>query len=351
MRHPKAGGAEQYLHRQARYWVESGHRVKWFAARFPGGASRETIDGIEVFRGGGQFTVYAAAPFIYMRHMRDCDVLLDAENGIPFFTPLYSRKPKALLMFHVHRDVLLRELPPPLNWFTWMLEVWLMPFVYRHVPFVAISESTRDDIRKHRYTRLPVRLVHSGVDHTALRPGKKFDDPTIAYLGRVVRYKRLRELLQHFVSVRDRVPGVRFFIAGTGSDVEPCRALVKELGLGDAVLFKGFVTEDEKRELLAGAWVFAQPSRIEGWGISVIEAAACGTPSVAMRVPGLQDAIVDGETGRLVQTWDEFADALTYILSDDVYRRRLSENALEHSQIFSWEKSARRLLADLTEIA
>jgi glycosyltransferase involved in cell wall biosynthesis len=276
---------------------------------------------------------------------------LDAENGIPFFTPLYSRKPKALLMFHVHRDVLLRELPPPLSWFTWMLEVWLMPILYRRVPFVVISESTRDEVLKHRYTALPVTLVHSGVDHEALYPGPKFEVPTIAYLGRVVRYKRIRELLQRFGAIRDRVPGARFVIAGTGSDVEPCRALAKELGLDDAGVFKGFVTEDEKRELLAGAWVFAQPSRIEGWGISVIEAAACGTPSVAMRVPGLQDAIVDGETGRLVQTWDEFADALTYILSDDVYRRRLSENALKHSQLYSWEKSAHQLLTHLAEIA
>ena len=157
--------------------------------------------------------------------------------------------------------------------------------------------------------------------------------------------------MQHFATVRERVPSARFVVAGVGSDIEPCRALAKELGLGGAVVFKGFVTEDEKCELLAGAWVFAQPSRIEGWGISVIEAAACGTPSVAMRVPGLQDAIIDGETGRLVQTWDEFADALTYILSDEVYRRRLSENALEHSQSFSWKKSAHQLLAHLTEIA
>ncbi len=141
--------------------------------------------------------------------MRDCDVLLDAENGVPFFTPLFSRLPKALLMFHVHRDVLLRELPPPVSWFTWALEVWCMPLAYRRVPFIAISESTREDIVKHRYTQFPVTLVHSGVDHDALRPGQKFTEPTIVYLGRVVRYKRIRELLRVFAAVIKNVPAAK----------------------------------------------------------------------------------------------------------------------------------------------
>ncbi len=282
--------------------------------------------------------------------MRDCDVLLDAENGVPFFTPLFSRRPKALLMFHVHRDVLLRELPPPISWFTWALEVWCMPLAYRRVPFVAISESTRDDITKHRYTRLPVTLVHSGVDHTLLYPGTKSPEPSVVYLGRVVRYKRIRELLRIFAKVRESVPAAKLYIAGTGGDAEPCRALARDLGLADGAVFTGFVDENEKRRLLSSAWVFAQPSRVEGWGISVIEAAACRTAAVAMRVPGLRDAIIDGQTGRLVQNWDEFGSALTYILTDEAYRGRLSEHALDYSQSFSWEKSAEQLLTRLKEI-
>jgi glycosyltransferase involved in cell wall biosynthesis len=325
--------------------------VKWLSSRFAGAASHDTIDGIEIYRAGGEYTVYAAAPIVYVRHMRDCDVLLDAENGIPFFVPLYSTLPAALLMFHVHRDVLLRELPPPLNWFTWALEVWLMPLVYRRVPFIAISESTRDDILANRYTKLPVTLIHSGVDHNALWPSEKAAVPSIVYLGRIVRYKRIRELLEVFARVRKSVPNATLRIAGTGSDLAACQDLAQNAKFGDSVFFEGFIGEDRKRELLASAWVFAQPSRVEGWGISVIEAAACGTAAVAMRVPGLQDAIVDGETGRLVRTWDEFADALTYILANDPYRARLSENALRRSQQFSWKSSADRLLEKLQEIA
>jgi len=182
--------------------------------------------------------VYAAAPFVYSRYMRDCDVLLDAENGIPFFTPLYARRPIALLMFHVHRDVLLRELSPPLSWFTWALEVWLMPRVYSRIPFVAISESTRDEIIAHRYTRLPVTLVHSGVDHDILWPSKKSRVPTVAYLGRVVRYKRIRELLEAFVDVRRRVPDAVLHIAGTGSDLQPCQEMAKRLKIDDETKYE-----------------------------------------------------------------------------------------------------------------
>jgi len=322
--------------------------VKWFASRFRGAPRRDTVEGVEIYRAGGEYGVYAAAPFAYFKHMRDCDVLIDSENGIPFFTPVFSRRPKVLLMFHVHRNVLLRELPPPVNWLTWALEVWLMPIVYRRVPFVAISESTRDEIVKYRYTSLPVTVVHSGVD-LSMQPGKKLAEPSIVYLGRVVRYKRIRELLKVFAAVRRRVPA-RLYVAGTGADVEACEALAEDLGIRSSVFFTGFIGEDEKRALLSGAWVFAQPSQIEGWGISVIEAAACGTPAVSMRVPGLQDAIVDGQTGKLVRTWDEFGDALTYILTDEAARAYLSEHALSHSQSFSWQKSADQLLTRLEQV-
>jgi len=182
IRHPKAGGAEAYLHEQARYWVQWGHRVRWFGASFADAPSIESVDGVEIYRSGGEFSVYAHAPLAYARYMRDADVLIDAENGIPFFTPLFSRIPKTLLMFHLHRDVLLRELPVPMNWLAWGLEAWLMPFLYRGVPIVAISESTRDDIVKYRYTRLPIAVVRSGVTQTALGTGPKALVPTICPL-------------------------------------------------------------------------------------------------------------------------------------------------------------------------
>lgn len=302
-----------------------------------------------MYRGGGEYGVYAHAPLVYWRHMRDCDVLLDAENGIPFFTPLFSRRPKALVMFHVHRHVLLAELPKPINILGWFLEAVLMPFVYRHVSFIAISESTRDDIQKYKYTKRPIALIHSGIDHGALGEARqKSTIPQVVYVGRVVRYKRVPRLIEEFARVRESLPEAQLVIAGRGGDLAGCKAVVERLGLGQAVRFEGWISEARKRELLSSAWVFAHPSRMEGWGISIIEAAACATPAVSMRVQGLQDAILNGETGLLADDWDGFGDSLLRILTDDELREKFSRNALRHSFEFTWETTAKQTLAVLS---
>lgn len=326
-------------------WVSWGHQVKWFSALFNGAKPHETIDGIDIYRAGGEYTVYTCAPLAYWRHMLDCDVLLDAENGIPFFTPLFSRRPKAILMFHVHRGVLLTELPKPLNYIAWSLEALLMPLIYRNVPFIAISESTRDDILTYRYTQKPVEIVHSGVDHAPLSDTlKKSGHPRIVYIGRIVRYKRVPALIEQFARVLEVLPNSELIIAGQGDDMSACETTVEKLGLFSSVQLQGWVDDERKRELLQSSWVFAHPSSIEGWGITIMEAAACKTPSVAMRVRGLKDAIVDGKTGILADSWKGFGDALISILTDHPIRENLSSAAFEHSMEFSWKKSAQKTL-------
>ena len=349
IRHPKAGGAEEFLYRQALHWIAAGHRVKWCAASFPGAPSRATVEGIEIFRCGGEYSLYLVAPVMYALHLSDCDVIIDAENGIPFFTPLYSRKPKVLVMHHVHRHVLLTELPRPVNYIAWSLEAVLMPMVYRRVPFIAVSESTRKDVTRYGYTRQPITVVYNGVDHDGLHSGPKAMAPTVVYLGRVVRYKRIPRLIELFDRVRAHVPDAKLVIAGDGEDLGPCKERAAQLSLSTSVEFLGRISDARKSELLSSSWVFAQPSSVEGWGISVIEAAVCGTPSIAMRVPGLKDAIISGETGILVDSWDEFAEALVSVLTHGAMRERLAEGALGRSRDFSWKKSADATLEVLTD--
>ncbi len=347
--HPQAGGAELYLHEIARRLVARGQSVSWLTSGFSGAPRHEVIDGVSITRTGNALTVYLAVPLEYLRSCVDrFDLIIDSENGIPFFSPMFSLKAKLCVMYHVHREVFLTQLRPPLSWLLAWIETRVMPFVYRHVTFVTISENTRDEMQRLRLTRRPIFVVPSGVDHLLL-PGTKAAQPTILYLGRLKPYKRIDLLLRAFARVRTQLPEAQLRIAGRGEDAARLRALAEQLELGESVIFEGFVDEPRKRQLLQQAWVFATASLVEGWGISVIEANACGTPAVAFDVPGLREAIVDGVSGIIVPDRgalvEDFADAIAAVLSDKNRREALTRGAVERAATFSWDAATDAMLA------
>ncbi len=344
IRHPQAGGAELYLHEIARRLVVQGHSVRWLTARFKEAPRRESIDGIDVTRTGNALTVYAAIPLEYVRScVNRFDLIIDSENGIPFFSPLFSLKPKLCLIHHVHQEVFLSQVRPPLSWLLAWLERRVMPLVYRNAGFVAISQDTRAEMLRLRFTRRPIPVVTSGVDGQ-LHPGSKSDQPSIVYVGRLKRYKRVDAVLRAFAAVNRQIPEAVLRIAGRGDDEPRLRRLAASLDIEHAVTFEGFVDEANKRRLLQEAWLFATASMMEGWGISVIEANACGTPAVAFDVPGLREAIVDGKTGALVASEPAMTAAIVELLRDRTRREMLSRAAVAHAAGFSWDAAARAML-------
>ncbi len=345
-KHPKAGGAEQYCYHVARSLVEAGHHVEWLTAGFPGAARHELIDGIQVTRVGNSVTVYALAAVEYLRVMRDrFHVIIDSENGIPFFTPLFSLKPKVLLVYHVHRDVFLSQLPFPLSRLLVFIELKLVPLLYRNVSIVTISASTKRDLERYGKTRLPIEIVEPGISgHFAA--GERAKDPTVLYVGRIEPYKRLELLIKAFSRVLIDLPNVQLRIAGTGSDVARLKRLAVQAGIAERVAFLGQVTEDRKATELMSAWVFVNPSSMEGWGISILEAAACATPAVAFEVPGLSESIVPGVTGSLVRVFEnsnpvrDLADAMTTYLQTPELCREHGNNAAARARDYSWSEQA-----------
>ncbi len=339
-KHPSAGGAETYLHELGKRWVAAGHSVEWLAASFAGAPPTETIEGIRITRVGNALTVYAALPLEYARNFRDrFDVILDAENGIPFFSPLFSMKPKICVVHHVHKDVFRNHLAAPLALvLTWM-ECWLMPRLYRNSKFVAVSEDTREAMHGIGIPRQSIDIVRNGVN-AALVPGEKFARPTLVYLGRLKRYKRVDRIIDALHGVRQAIPDAVLHIAGDGDDRARLEHHARKCGIADAVIFEGFVDEARKSRLLQGAWVFVSASEIEGWGISVVEANACGTPAVSYDVPGLREAIVDGLNGRTIAEDGDLSEPILRILHDPSERARLERAALARAAEFSWDRSA-----------
>lgn len=344
--HPQAGGAEAYLFEMARRWTAWGHRVSWLTSSYRGAAPRSTMDGVDIVRTGNALTVYGLLPLAYLRDFRDrFDVVIDAENGIPFFSPFFSMKPKICVMHHVHQHVLRKHLRFPLSAILVWAERVLMPRAYRNAQFVAVSEDTRREMERYGMAARPVTVIHNGVSQ-ALHPGTKSPVPTVLTLGRLKPYKRVDAVVRAFARARERIPSAVLEIAGAGDEAvaRALRSLVAELGIGDAVRFHGFVDDAQKRALLQRAWVCASASEIEGWGVTVIEANACGTPAVAYAVPGLREAIVHNGSGLLVAEGDDLAPAIAAVLSDEILRARLERGALARAAEFSWDRAAQAML-------
>lgn len=345
-KHPQAGGAEAYLFEQARRWTRWGHHVEWLSAGFPGAAARDEIDGIPVRRVGSAMTVYFAVPWTYLSEFRGrFDVIMDSSNGIPFFTPLFSMKPKICIVYHVHREVFKNHLPAWLAAMLSFCEEKLVPLVYRNVRFVTISDDTLAEMRRLGIGGSATSLIRCGVDE-GLVPGEKATQPTVLYLGRLKAYKRVDRLIDEFATVRSR-SGAILRIAGSGDARAALENRVRALQLEGAVVFEGFVDESRKRELLQSAWVTVTLSEMEGWGIGAIEGNACGTPAVAYNVPGLREAIIHNHNGLIVPEGGDVAAAILAVLQDEVLRHRLERGALERATHFSWDRTAREMLLEM----
>jgi len=342
-----AGGAETYIHALAERWVAAGHAVTLFTSNDATQEPDGVINGIRVIRRGGFYGVYALAPLYYLVKFRGrFDAIVDCENGIPFFTPLYAKEPVYCLLHHIHQEVFRMSLSRPLAALARFLEKDLMPLVYKKCAFVTVSESSRRDMRALHITDKNIEVVYPGVDLAFLVPGTKSETPTVAYVGRLKEYKSVHVLIKAFAKVLTEVPEAKLIIAGDGDDMGRLKKEVAHLKLERQVDFLGKVSEEEKRRILQGAWVCVNPSMMEGWGITVIEANACGTTVIASDVPGLRDSVRDRETGMLVPYGNVnlFAAHITHLLKDETLRNMFSKHAVEWAQNFEWKKSSGKFI-------
>jgi glycosyltransferase involved in cell wall biosynthesis len=341
--HPWAGGAEVFLYEVARRWVRQGHHVTWFCGRHESQPAHDCIEGIEIIRRGGFYSVYLHAAWCYLSQWRNhFDVLLDSANGIPFFTPLFSATPKIALVHHVHHQVFYRELPWHLAHLANSVERLCMKWVYRQTRFITVSESSRRDLVGGGVRAEQISVVYNGVDCTHYRPGIKSETPLVAFVGRLRRYKSVDVALRAMPEVLCAVPNLRFSIVGSGETEASLRALAEELGVAEHVRFHGYVSETEKIHLLQQAHLMVNTSMKEGWGLTVLEANACGTPVVAANVPGLCDSVRHGRTGLLVPYGDPAALAASVrdLLLDHEQRERLGQNARAWATRFDWDETA-----------
>jgi len=341
--HPQGGGTGTHLFGLVSRWIAWGHRVTVVAGDHPGAAPRERpAPNLELRHAGSRLTVFPRAAWLVKRGaIADVDVVLELVNGIAFFTPLWRlRTPRVAMVYHVHRDMYVEELGRPGAAAAWALETLPLRRLYAGTPFLTISRAARDGLVRLGVAAEDITVVYPGVESGAFHAGPRAERPMLLYLGRLKRYKRLEVLLD----VTAALPDATLHIAGDGDHRPALEAEIAARGLTGRVTLHGHVDEATKRELLAAAWVALSASSAEGWGLTVMEAAACATPTAALPVGGLRESIVDGETGVLAPDPPALTDAVRRLLADRAARERMGAAARARAEAFSWDRAAAETL-------
>jgi glycosyltransferase involved in cell wall biosynthesis len=356
LENPHAGGAELHLFELLRRLAEKGHAIHLVCSGWPGAPSTATVQGISLERHGGRHSFAALGRRAVQGALQReaWDLVLEDINKLPLYLAGMTRLPFCAMIPHLFGTTAFQEAPLPVAALVALAERPI-PRVYRRAGFHAISESTRDDLISRGVPAGRIRVIHPGIDCRSYTPASGLDralPPTFLYVGRLKRYKGVDVAIRALELARRQRPDLSLDIAGTGDDAPRLVRLAQELGLTAAVRFHGFVDEARKRELFRGAWANLLPSPKEGWGLTVIEAAACGTPSLTSDSPGLRDSVQDGLTGYLVPHGDaaSLAARMLELAGNPGLVARLGQAARAHACAWSWDDAAAATEAHLFEL-
>ena len=364
-----AGGAEEYAWRISRHLAERGAIITFLTSREPHQARVETRDGIVIRRMGGKFTVYPRVMAWLALWRREYHLAFDCMNGVPFFSRLVLRRRTRVVsvVHHVHDLQFNAYFPAPVAWFGRFLESTVASRVYRKCTTVTVSESSRAAMRDKLGWRAPIEIIHNGGPSVARHhsgtptqaqslpvvppsPSSTGPDPDAApalvSLGRLVVQKRVSRVVDLARTLGDEHPGLRVHIIGRGPEGEHLAEQVDRDGIGDRVDLHGFLSEEDKNSVLAGCHLHVTASEFEGWGLTVIEAARLGVPTVAYDVDGLRDSVRDGETGWLVregQTLEEVVSRSLRELSDPRRSEEVRRACRAWAARFTWAASGARM--------
>jgi glycosyltransferase involved in cell wall biosynthesis len=336
IKHPEAGGAEVLTHEVMRRFVQRGHEMTLFCPKVPGRPSEEEIDGVNIVRIGGKYTVYGRGRSYFKSHRDMYDLVIDEVNPRPFLDPSILDGKPALVLFHqMIREEWFYETPFPLSYFLNFYENrWLLP--YRNTLTLAVSPSSKKDLEGIGFKNVKV-LPMGNSSETLNEIREKEDNPTVAFIGRLKRHKLPDHAIKAFLIIKKHIPSVKMWVIGDGHMLKELKQVNNE-----DIRFYGHVENRAKYDLLSRAHLVLLPSVREGWGLVVNESNAMGTPVVGYDVNGLRDSILDGRNGILVSEKDpeHLANSALMLLTDREMLYRLSVSALEHSREFSWDKTA-----------
>ena len=342
-----AGGSEVHADEVMRRWAELGldvlHRTS-FAEGLPTEAER---NGYRVVRRGSRYTVFARTVASELtRRMGRYDALVEIWNGVPWFSPVWCRRPRVTVLHHVHGPMWDQMLPGPLGPAGRFLEARMAPPFYRRGLTVTGAETSRDELIEVGFHPDRVVAVPYGVDPRFSPGGTKTTHPSVVAVGRLAPVKRFDRVIDAVVAARREVPGLTATIVGRGPLADDLQRRIDDAGAGEYVRLAGRVDDDALIALYRSSWLVTSGSIAEGWGLSLTEGAGCGTPALATDIRGHRNSVLDGRSGVLVEP-ERLASTMVDLLNDRPRLDLLAAGAREWGASLTWERSALGLTAAL----
>ncbi|MFN3196538.1 MAG: glycosyltransferase family 4 protein [Chlorobiota bacterium] len=355
IKNPLGGGAEVHLHEIFKRIAAKGHEVTLVCCEIPGEPKDEVIDGIKIIRRGSRNTFNFKVPKLYKKGFmnKGYDVIIDDVNKIPFYLPLFIGKKLLVITHHFFGKSIFRETNVIAGLYVVLAEK-LVNIIYKKSKIVTVSQSTKDEFISRGFDEKNISIVHNAIEQNdyPMAVCEKNENFTITYFGRLKKYKTVDNLFDAFEILEKKYPNIRLEIIGRGDFRPYLEELAQKGGYSEKVKFHGFVTDEEKVQLLSKSHVVVNTSMKEGWGITNIEANACGTPIVSADSPGLRDSVKVGLSGELYEYHNvaELASKLEKLITDKDYLQKLSEGAVEWANQFSWDKSANDMMREIDKI-
>jgi glycosyltransferase involved in cell wall biosynthesis len=335
-----AGGSEVHADELMSRWASHGLEVLHRTSAAVGLPATDTRNGYAVVRRGSRYSVFPRTIASELtRRMGRFDALVEIWNGVPWFSPVWCRKPHITVLHHIHGPMWDQILPGPLAAFGRVLEARIAPPFYRRSLTVTPSDATRDELLELGFRADRVRAFPNGVDEFFAPGGDKTPNPSILAVGRLAPVKRFELVIDAAIEARQSVPGLTATIIGEGPQRGELQQRIDAAGASDWIHIRGRV---DRRELVAEyrqAWLVVSGSLAEGWGLSLTEGAACGTPSVATDIRGHRSSVIAGVTGLLVEP-ALLGTTIADVLGDDRRRHDLAEAALVRARTLTWDASA-----------
>ncbi len=347
-KNPKAGGAEYVTLEHAKAWVKKGHKVFWFTSSFKNSKETEIIEGVDIFRKGGTYSMYLLAPFFYLFSGNKFDLVIDQFHGAPFFSPLYVRKPKILFIHEIPGKIWDLMFPFPINIIGKLAENFYF-LLYKNIPIWTDAPSTINDLVKYGIKKENCTAILCPISKSALNklPVKE-KNPTFIFVSRLVPMKGIEAVINAFKIIKEKEKNAKLWILGTGENkyFELLNKKVLELNLESSVKFWGKVSENKKYELLKKAHLLLHASVNEGWGLVVIEAASQATPSVVYNVNGLRDSVKNGITGIVLNNNnpEELAKGSLKLIHNKKQYKIFQKNSLNWAKSLNWVKATKESL-------
>lgn len=222
--------------------------------------------------------------------------------------------------------------------------------------YIAISETTKEKLVKAGVKKNKIEIVYCGVDEEEIekiksgRIKKKFDLSTVS---RLVSYKRISDLISAIHMLSSKHPNISAVIVGQGPEKKSLEEMVKHLGIQSRIIFLGHIRNHlDVLETVSSSRIFCFPSEAEGFGISTIEAAALGVPSVLSNIAVLREISRDGQSGLIFEKGDpsDLAKKIELLLTDNALYQKKSQAAMNLSKQYSWGKIAKQTLAIYKEL-